>query len=106
MNLDLYHHDSWAEGLLREVDRKLSLVLQNQEKIMEELRAAVERNRNAKNSIIAALNGISALLKEANAKNDPAAVAQVIADLDATTTAMADAAIANTPAAPQATPAA
>ena len=67
---------------------------------MQDLRDAVARNTSVDDSVLTLLQGISQQLKDAQAQNDPQAIADVIAQLDANTQKMSDAVAANTPAAP------
>ncbi len=66
---------------------------------MQDLKDAVQRNTSVDDSVLALLQGISQQLKDAQAANDPQAIADVIAQLDANTQKMTDAVTANTPAA-------
>jgi len=66
---------------------------------MDDLKAAVTRNTSVDDSVLALLQGISQQLKDAQATNDPQAIADVIAQLDANTQKMTDAVTANTPSA-------
>lgn len=107
MRHDHYHHFDiqTREEVLRRLDALLDqsgLILDRQEVIMatmEELKAAVSRNTDVDDSVLTMLQGISQQLKEAQAQNDPQAIADVIAQLDANTQKMTDAVTANTPAA-------
>lgn len=84
------------------VIHKLDLIIDRQETIMtvmDDLKAAVTRNTSVDDSVLALLQGISQQLKDAQAANDPQAIADVIAQLDANTQKMTDAVTANTPAA-------
>lgn len=65
---------------------------------MQELQAAVLRVTDAEDAVITLLKGISQQLKDA--KTDPAAIAAVIASLDANTTKLASAVVENTEVAP------
>ena len=67
---------------------------------MQDLRDAVARNTSVDDSVLTLLQGISQQLKDAQAQNDPQAIADVIAQLDANTQKMSDAVAANTPAGP------
>lgn len=84
--------------------RKLDLIQKLVETLMptmQDLRDAVQRNTNANQSIMLVLQGVSQQLKDAQASNDPNAIQSVIDQLDANTQALANAATANTAAAPQ-----
>lgn len=80
--------------LLGKINRKVNTIMAT----MQDLQASVERNTSAEQGIVTLLNGIVQQLKDAQAQNDPAAVAAVIAQLDANSQALADAVTANTPA--------
>jgi enamine deaminase RidA (YjgF/YER057c/UK114 family) len=67
---------------------------------MQELRDAVQRNTAVDDSVLAMVQGIVQQLKDAQAANDPTAIAELISALDANTQKMSDAVTANTPAAP------
>lgn len=98
-----YYHFEAREEVLRRLDALLNetgLILDRQEILMAtmaELQAAVTRNTDVDESVLTLLAGISQQLKDA--QGDPAAIADVIAKLDANTQKMADAVSANTPAA-------
>jgi hypothetical protein len=115
MRFDHFHHsdEATAERLCR-IERMLGTILENQEDIMidtSKIVAAVAAEKTKVDSLIALSNGQSATMKDlgtqlaaAIAANDPAALAQVQADLDkaaddlSTETAAVGAAIdANTP---------
>lgn len=66
---------------------------------MNDLKDAVTRNTSVDDSVLALLQGISQQLKDAQAANDPQAITDIIAQLDANTQKMTDAVTANTPAA-------
>lgn len=66
---------------------------------IQELTAAVDRNTDVDDSVLTLLEGIVQQLKDAQASNDPKALDEVIAKLDANTKKMTDAVTANTPAA-------
>lgn len=65
---------------------------------INDLKAAVERNTSVDDSVLTMLTGLVQQLKDAQANNDPAAIDQLIAQLDANTQKMTDAVTANTPA--------
>ena len=102
---EIHVHIKPEPEVLRRFDvviRKLDLMMQRQEYVMatmEDLKAAVTRNTSVDDSVLALLTGISQQLKDAQASNDPQAIADVIAQLDANTQKMTDAVTANTPAA-------
>jgi len=110
MPLHIHHHHHHSFSARDEVLRRLDalrnengLILDRQEIIMatmDDLKAAVTRNTSVDDSVLALLQGISQQLKDAQAANDPQAIADVIAQLDANTQKMTDAVTANTPAAP------
>lgn len=105
MRFDIHHHhhfEARCEVMRRldALDQKTDLVLDQQETIMatmEDLKAAVRRNTEVDGSVMTLLQGVSQQLKDAQAANDPAAIQQVIDELDANTKAMGDAVAANTP---------
>lgn len=101
-----FHHSPEARcevmRRLESMDEKIDLVIEDTEIIMatmDELKAAVTRNTSVDDSVLALLQGISQQLKDAQAANDPQAIADVIAQLDANTQKMTDAVTANTPSA-------
>lgn len=105
MRIDIYHHFEDRNEVMRilgELLNKAGLVLEDTETIMatmDELKAAVTRNTSVDDSVLALLQGISQQLKDAQAANDPQAITDVIAQLDANTQKMTDAVTANTPSA-------
>lgn len=100
-----YHHflpDYEVLCRLDALSKKLDLILENQRTIMsvmDDLKAAVQRNTDAEAAVVTLLQGISQHLKDAVAANDPAAIQAVITQIDANTAAAAAAVVANTPAA-------
>lgn len=98
-----YHHldadfaEAWRLLIeaLGSMNRKLETIMAT----MDDLKAAVQRNSDAEASAVALLQGISQQLKDAKNANDPAALDAAIASLDANTSALAAAVVANTPAA-------
>lgn len=98
-----YHHldadlaEAWRLliEVLGSMNRKLETIMAT----MDDLKAAVQRNSDAEASAVALLQGISQQLKDAKNANDPAAMDAAIASLDANTSALAAAVVANTPAA-------
>lgn len=105
-----HHHYDYSIEAREEVLRRLDalqatsgLILETLENVimptMDDLKAAVTRNTNVDDSVLALLQGISQQLKDAQASNDPQAIADVIAQLDANTQKMTDAVTANTPSA-------
>ena len=94
----------WVDGMFH----KLDLIQKDLEKFMatmQDLKDAVTRNTNAEQSITLVLQGVVQQLKDAQASGDPAAIQDVITQIDANTKTLADAATANTPVAPAAAPA-
>ena len=81
---------SQQQGLILE---KLECIMT----VMDDLKAAVARNTAVDESVITLLTGISQQLKDALATGNPAAIQEVITQLDANTQKMADAVTANTP---------
>lgn len=105
-----HHHYDYSIEAREEVLRRLDalqatsgLILETLENVimptMDDLKAAVTRNTNVDDSVLALLQGISQQLKDAQASNDPQAIADVIEQLDANTQKMTDAVTANTPSA-------
>ena len=97
-----HEHSHNREVSLRDLSKKLDLIIYNQEKLManiQELQAAVARNTEAEDSVIVLLNGISQQLKDAQASGNPVELDKVIAQLDANRDKLAAAVVANTPAA-------
>lgn len=102
-----YHHSPEARcevmRRLEALQDQTGLILATLENVimptMDDLKAAVTRNTSVDDSVLALLAGISQQLKDAQASNDPQAIADVIAQLDANTQKMTDAVTANTPAA-------
>jgi hypothetical protein len=94
--------------LLRTLNRKADFALNRLEIIMakiDDLKAAVQRNSDAEDSVIVLLQGISQQLKDAVAANDPAQIDAVISSLDANTARLAAAVVENTPSTPPVAPA-
>lgn len=104
MRIHVIHHypdDAKAPVWAEEILDKLGLLLDRQETIMgvmEDLNAAVERNTSVDDSVLTMLQGVVQQLKDAQAQNNPQAIRDVIAKLDANTQKMTDAVTANTPA--------
>ncbi len=97
-----HHPDRETAERLRRIENGLGLIHERQEimmGIMDDLKAAVTRNTDVDDSVVLLLQGISQQLKDAQAANNPQAITDVIAQLDANTQKMADAVTANTPAA-------
>lgn len=74
---------------------------------IQDVNAAVANETTVEKSVITLLQGISQQLRDAQASGDPAALDQVVSNINANTKALSDAVAANTPAAPapQTTPA-
>ena len=88
----------WANT--RRVESLLAALLQkvnSMSKELDDLTAAVKKNDDAADSIIALVTGLAAQIVAL--KTDPAALESLAADLNAKFAAMAAAALANTPAA-------
>lgn len=102
-----YHHSPEARcevmRRLEAMQEQTGLILVTLENdimpTMEDLKAAVARNTTVDDSVLALLQGISQQLKDAQAANDPQAITDIIAQLDANTQKMTDAVTANTPSA-------
>ena len=108
MRIHVYHHFPSSEArceVMRRldlIDQKTDLIKESTETIMatiQELKDAVARNTSVDDSVLTLLQGISQQLKDAQAANDPQAISDVIAQLDANTQKMTDAVTANTPSA-------
>jgi len=83
-----------------ELSNQMARIERKQEALMatmNDLRAAVARNTSVDESVLTLLAGISQQLKDAQASGDPAALQEVINQLDANTDRMAAAVTANTP---------
>jgi len=90
--------------LLRELIDRTDILIIRQERLMskiDDLQAAVGRNRDAEDSVIALLRGITQQLKDAIASGDPAKLDALVADVDASTAKLAAAVVENTPSAPE-----
>lgn len=81
---------------LGHINRKADCIMAN----LQDLQAAVERDRTVTESAVTLLQGIAQQLRDAQASNDPNAIQAVIDQIDANTNRMAEAVAANTPAAP------
>jgi len=95
--------DSKEVRLLRDVIDQGNLTTLRLEILMsklDDLQAAVGRNHDAEDSVIALLRGISQQLKDAIASNDPAKLDALVAEVDASTEKLAAAVVENTPASP------
>lgn len=105
-----HHYDPQVEARLRSVDRKLDLIIQNQENIMASVKEnldvaekAAHDNADAEDAIIVILDALKvevAALKEAG--TDPATASRIEAlasALTARTPKLAAAAVAGTPSA-------
>jgi hypothetical protein len=105
MRINVYHHHSWEEEVPPWVDELAARADLHSRSIgfyhghHGRPQGAVSRNTSVDDSVLALLQGISQQLKDAQAQNDPQAIADVIAQLDANTQKMTDAVSANTPAA-------
>lgn len=98
------HGDPWSDAppWARELRNMLGYLIQQQEiemATMTELQAAVARVTDAEDAVLALLAGIAQQLRDAQASGDPAAIAAVIATLDSNAARLAEAVVANTPAA-------
>jgi len=96
-----YHHLPEIAEIRKEMEhlhlgltRKMERILAN----MQQLRDAVARNTSVDASVLTLVQNIAQQLKDAQASNDPNAIDELIAQLDANTQQMADAVKANTPA--------
>lgn len=101
MRLDVYHHDVPAAEILAALERKLDLILTNQETIMsalDDLTTQVSSNTTVIQSALTLINGIADRIKAAG--TDSAALDALTASLKADDNALAAAVSANTPTAP------
>ena len=89
MDVHVYLHNT-DDKLVKKVNKLMATI--------NDLKAAVERNTSVDDSVLTMLTGLVQQLKDAQANNDPAAIDQLIAQLDANTQKMTDAVTANTPA--------
>lgn len=92
MDVNVYHHDVDTKRLINRLTKKVEKIMAT----MQELRDSVRRNTEVDESVVTLIQGISQQLKDAQASNDPAAIDEVITQLDANTKRMADAVAANT----------
>lgn len=83
--------------LMAQVNRLLRMEVR-QLAVLDDLKAEVEEVKTVEASAVTLLNGLAQMLRDALASGDPAAIQAVIADLDASSNALADAVAANTPA--------
>lgn len=104
MRLDIYFHDTtldrvppWAVELKELIGRVLSQQV-TEMALIDDLEAKVTALTTVEDSAVALLADISQRLKDAG--TDPARLQAVITALDAGQTRLADAIVANTPAAP------
>ncbi len=100
MDIHVYVHSSQESALLTEISNKLSKLLKKQETMSQELddlTARVAANGDVQQSAITLLQGLKAALDAAG--TDPAALKALSESLGAQDQALADAIVANTPAA-------
>lgn len=103
--LHVHHH--FEDSVLGDVHAKLDAILRSLQTVkmgeaiimgsLDDLTAAVTENTSVDQSAIVLLNDIAARLEAA--QNDPAAVAQLATDIRSSSTELAAAVAANTPAA-------
>lgn len=90
---------------LSTVVRALELLTAQQENTLmatlDDIRAAVAANSDVQTSAITLLEELHRKLEDALASGDTAALQQIVDDINAHKAALADAVVANTPAAPQ-----
>lgn len=87
------------EGHLRRIEHTLAQLVHQEEQTMAtiaDLQTEVGQNTSVTESAVALLNGLSQQLKDALAANDPAAIQAVVDQLDANTSALAEAVTQNT----------
>jgi len=104
-----FHHPDreTAERLCR-IENMLGQILQREGKIMasiQDVNAAVSAQTTVEQSVVILLQNLAQQIKDAQASGDPAALDQVVANINANTKALSDAVAANTPAAPPTPPA-
>lgn len=102
MQSRLFHRLDAIDARLLLIERTLLFIIQqggHEMATLQEIRDAVAAEKTVEDSIIALLGEISQKLNDAIAANDPAAMQQVVDDLNAHRQALADAVVANTPAA-------
>jgi hypothetical protein len=104
MNIDVnvYLHSAEQAAVLRKLAEILSVVKhleRNMSNDLLDLEGKVQENSDVIDSAVTLLTGIKAKLDEAIAANDPAALQALSAALGADTQQLADAVVANTPAA-------
>lgn len=92
-----FHFDPQVEARLRAVEFKLDLILTNQERLMDELKAQIESNKTVIASALALINGIADRITAAG--TDKQQLADLAASLKSDDDALAAAVAANTPAA-------
>lgn len=94
-------YDERLMHILDRIDKKLNRIITNQGEVMADLSALqseVSENGDAVASAVSLLGSLSQAIKDAG--TDPEALAELTAQLDANTNALAEAVVANTPAAP------
>jgi flagellin-specific chaperone FliS len=94
MDIHVFHHNENIERSISKLNKKVNILMAT----IQDLTAAVKRNTDIDDSVLAMVTGIVQQLKDAQASNDPAAMQSLIDQLDANTKKMADAVTANTPA--------
>lgn len=101
MRIDIYlHNDPQDEVWLRNIDRKLDLIIRKEavmSKELDDLTAQVKSNGDLLDSATTLINGIAARIEAAG--TDPAKLSALTAELKAKDDVLAAAVQANTPAA-------
>lgn len=93
------HFEGAPTELLQRISAQVGQILTMDKTLManmQDLRDAVARNSTVDDSVLALVSGLSQQLKDALASNDPNAIQEVIAQLDANTQRLSDAVTANT----------
>lgn len=93
----------WAQAMSEKLDRYIQSNLAKEAEMasVKDLSDAIERNRTVTDSVVTLLQGISQQIKDAQTSQDPAAMDQVVSQIDSNTQRLAQAVQANTPAATQ-----
>lgn len=93
VDVHVYHHNDDTKRVLSKLIKRIERIMTK----LDDLNAAVERNTAVDDSVLTLLEGIVQQLKDAQASNDPQAIDNLIAKLDANTQKMTDAVTKNTP---------
>lgn len=93
VDVHVYHHSDDTKRVLAKLIKRIEKIMTK----LDDLNSAVERNTAVDDSVLTLLDGIVQQLKDAQASNDPQAIDNLIAKLDANTQKMTDAVTKNTP---------